>query len=452
MIPKAKAVLTDIRTFEMAVTETKEYSKYLARGIACIEALQQGIKECINSLADSLDKLGTAKRQLKTKRVELENILNELRAKLNRLQAELTSLQAELMTTPRFISDTDENGKTIHYPNPDYESLKDDIEGVRDRINDVKMEMAPYKEKLERLNNLEVRIDAKAERIKSVVHSFEEQKTECKTILRQLEDIKRNNEINGTIASDSLKKLQKVILKYKGIKMKYDSRELPFIDLSVNINVAVNVANVISGQNSDIESDLLDDPDTEDNKIIYDADGHVCEYNGRAFGGRYNSYQARLDATSKPDPILGWYEGERGESKYIPSGRNAEGIAVAEILKKYGLNGIVYRNAEPDFEDCSEAVVTIPHMTDDRDINFPQADVELAKQWNDIEKDGRRNWRPDDVVLYRKAYFLSWHEKCDTKTMVLVRSEINLYFKHIGGVSECRMRDAGGEIGSEFDE
>ena len=84
--------------------------------------------------------------------------------------------------------------------------------------------------------------------------------------------------------------------------------------------------------------------------------------------------------------------------------------------------------------------------------NFSQADIELAKAWNLGNRDGRTDWKARDVLNYRKANRLTWHEKCDTETMVLVRFEINLFFKHSGGCSECRVRDGGEFDGGGFDE
>ena len=93
----------------------------------------------------------------------------------------------------------------------------------------------------------------------------------------------------------------------------------------------------------------------------------------------------------------------------------------------------------------------IKGMTGDRDVNFPQADEELAKIWNFEERDSKTNWTARDVYKYRKANKLTWHEKCDMETMVLVRTEINEFFKHSGGCAECNARDAYNE-GDDFDE
>ena len=84
--------------------------------------------------------------------------------------------------------------------------------------------------------------------------------------------------------------------------------------------------------------------------------------------------------------------------------------------------------------------------------NFSQADVELSKAWNLGKREERSNWKEEDVFNYRKANNLTWHEKCDTETMVLVPFAINHYFKHSGGCSECRVRDGAAYDGGDFDE
>ena len=38
------------------------------------------------------------------------------------------------------------------------------------------------------------------------------------------------------------------------------------------------------------------------------------------------------------------------------------------------------------------------------------------------------------------------------KTCDLVPTEVNDYFGHLGGVAECKKRDAAQDIGGEFDE
>lgn len=182
------------------------------------------------------------------------------------------------------------------------------------------------------------------------------------------------------------------------------------------------------------------------------------------FGGKYNSYETRISCTPLDDSQFGKYTGARGESKFIPSDTTPEGIACKKKLAEYGKKGIDYINAEPDFSECSEATVVIDNMTQNRENywsvdgklnlgNFSQADKKCAELWNSQQRDKKSNWTARDVAKYRKANNLSWHERCDTKTMDLVPFDIHSFFKHLGGVSECKIRDSkDGNGGTKFDE
>lgn len=148
----------------------------------------------------------------------------------------------------------------------------------------------------------------------------------------------------------------------------------------------------------------------------------------------------------------GKWEGDRAESKFVPSETTEAGRAVKEKLAEYGMDGITYTDAEPDFSKCSETIVTIDHMTADRPgNNFPKADESCAKQWSHETKDGRSDWSAADVRDWRRENNFSWHECCDTKTMMLIPSDIHGYFGHSGGVAECKARD-NVNSGGGFDE
>ena len=69
------------------------------------------------------------------------------------------------------------------------------------------------------------------------------------------------------------------------------------------------------------------------------------------------------------------------------------------------------------------------------------------------KRDGHTDWTDEDVYNFRNQpeHRYSWHERCDTKTMDLVPYEIHSYCTHLGGCSECRVRDSG-DFGGEFDE
>lgn len=177
---------------------------------------------------------------------------------------------------------------------------------------------------------------------------------------------------------------------------------------------------------------------------------------------RYTSYEDRLKHTPNENSDLGTWEGERGESKFIPNAESEVGCIAKEKLSEYGMDGVEYKYAEPDFSACSEATVTIDNMTQNRENyidddgnyqlgNFAQADLKCADQWNFISYEGRTDWTAADIRDWRRENQYSWHECCDTSTMQLVSRDIHGTFKHSGGVAECKARD-NVNIGGGFDE
>jgi len=147
-----------------------------------------------------------------------------------------------------------------------------------------------------------------------------------------------------------------------------------------------------------------------------------------------SNYEERIKQTpTDKNNERGYWEDERSESKYIPSDEK-----IKEILTKYGLDGIEYRNGTPDFSGCSESTIEIDNMTENRSINFEQADEKCAAQWNKEGRDGKTDWTARDVANWRRENGYSWHECNDRKTCQLVPTEINDYFGHFGGVGECK--------------
>ena len=190
--------------------------------------------------------------------------------------------------------------------------------------------------------------------------------------------------------------------------------------------------------------------------------GKNVEMNKREFGGRYTSFDDRLRYVPKKGEN-GYFEGKRGDSKFVPLDATERGKACKEKLAEYGTDGIQYHNGEADFSNVSESTVRIENMTENRADywedgewkpgNFSQADVKAAEQWNAQGRDGRTDWTAKDVYSFRKnpEKKLTWHECCDTKTMQLVPYEVHSFCGHSGGVAECKARDAKNN-GGEFDE
>lgn len=184
------------------------------------------------------------------------------------------------------------------------------------------------------------------------------------------------------------------------------------------------------------------------------------DVNDSIYGGEYTTFEERMKQTPK-NGERGKFEGERANSKFVPSDETEAGARCKEKLAEYGLDGIEYKNGEADFSKVSEATLQIDKMTENmhdyydndgnrQEGNFTQADKKLAEQWNMEAKDGKTDWTEKDVAEYRSTNNLSWHERCDTKTMDLVPREIHEYCSHSGGRAECRIRD--NNNGGSFDE
>ena len=189
----------------------------------------------------------------------------------------------------------------------------------------------------------------------------------------------------------------------------------------------------------------------------------VKEFNSLSgYGGKYNSLEERLKHTPSETNENCEYVGLRGNSFLKPSEKTEKGRAMIELLKEYGIEGITYKNGEPIFSKCAEATIAIDQMTEHREDyfengnkergNFSQADIKCAELWNKQKKDGCADWTEEKVYDYRKQNKLEWHERCDTKTMDLLKHDIHEFFKHTGGVYECRTRDSKENTGGKFDE
>ena len=150
------------------------------------------------------------------------------------------------------------------------------------------------------------------------------------------------------------------------------------------------------------------------------------------------TYEERCQRASDGDGV---WKDKVGDSLFIPNNEEAK-----EVLREKGQDGIRYIDGEPDLSKVAEATVKIDDMTANREKNFKQADEKLAEIWNQEARNNKTDWKPRDAKNYRKDQKLSWHERCDTKTMDLVPRPIHEECKHIGGVAECKRKETGGKF------
>lgn len=141
-------------------------------------------------------------------------------------------------------------------------------------------------------------------------------------------------------------------------------------------------------------------------------------------------------------PKSGTWEGEKGNSKWfpnkedVPSSANSEGRTWEDILKDYSIDGIPFKNGEPDFSEVSKGTVEIEDFSTERfgaGGNFDQADRKLAEQ---------RGCTVEEVRQWRSENNYTWHEKQDCKTMQKVPREVHHNVPHTGGISILKNKEA----------
>lgn len=127
--------------------------------------------------------------------------------------------------------------------------------------------------------------------------------------------------------------------------------------------------------------------------------------------------------------------GEVGDSvwspddNFIPQKSNPDELTWRELKDKYQIEGISFKDGEPDFSEIMKDEVEIDNFTTERNRNFPQADEKLAEKWG---------CSPRDVADWRKENGYTWHECKDCKTMQLVPSEVHNNVPHEGGISVAK--------------
>lgn len=465
MIREVRVNQRDVSTLKESAIRLNEFSTKLSKGEDDIIEMSQILRKMIGNIEEHIDELGDAGAVLDRKIDQLRERLSNLQDRLEDAEYELSELEDHLNSIDAWITKIDEDGIAQEQPNPMYDLIEAKIEVKEAEIEALQNKIDVLRQKLQKAYAIKSKIEMHTDKLRTLAYSLNEKITCCQRQQGDLEDVRRQNNKTSTEAIEKLTSIERLIKEYRHVKMRYESMILKRPDAhtvhlpNININIQVNKKNAQSNGNDDkvINNDNLyhlTDEEIAKHRITFDNQGRITSYDGRTYGGKYNTYQFRRDNTCSENTPAGFYEsGIRGEGKFIPYARTVEGIEIIKILKEYNLDGIVYRNAEPDFEVCAEAVVTIPYMTENRENyedlngnrisgNFAQASEALAVIWNQEYHDGRNDWNARAVDIYRREHKLTWHEKCDTKTMVLVRQEINAYFKHSGGVSECRKRDS----------
>lgn len=117
------------------------------------------------------------------------------------------------------------------------------------------------------------------------------------------------------------------------------------------------------------------------------------------------------------------------DDDFIPLKANPDNLTWGELKEKHGIDGISFKDGEPDFSEITKDEVKIDNFTTERNMNFPQADEKLAEKWE---------CTPREVANWRKENGYTWHECKDCQTMQLVPSEVHNNIPHEGGISVAK--------------
>ena len=142
----------------------------------------------------------------------------------------------------------------------------------------------------------------------------------------------------------------------------------------------------------------------------------------------------KMDALHLPRSGGHWSD-EPGNSKWFPdrdtvpgdrNGTNPEQKTWGEILDKYGIDHIAFKDGDIDLSSVARGQTEIDDFSSDRAYNFDQADKKLAEQ---------RGCTPEEVAKWRKEHGYTWHECSDCRTMQKVPTEVHGNIPHSGGIS-----------------
>lgn len=139
----------------------------------------------------------------------------------------------------------------------------------------------------------------------------------------------------------------------------------------------------------------------------------------------------------------GTWDGERGNSNWHPDRKhipenpktNPDKLSWGEILDKYGIDSIPFKDGEVDFSEVSKGTVKIDDFSERRygkGGNFDQATERLAEQ---------KGCTKEEVKKWMEENRYTWHEGRDCSTMSKVPTEVHGNVRHSGGISVIKAKE-----------
>ena len=226
-------------------------------------------------------------------------------------------------------------------------------------------------------------------------------------------------------------------IKFPGLNDKILDEEFKINELMDDLKTYFEDITEESADNSENEDSADENTDDSENEEKNDVNTDKLKE-----GNLYND----VNGSPRRPENNGKWSGEAGNSKWIPDGdyippeksknpdkpySNPDNLTWKEILNKYGIAGVSFKNGFPDFSEISKGTVEIDGFetggNTEKNRNFKKADIELAKQ---------KNCSPEDVKKWREENNYTWHECEDKKTMQKVPNEVHANVPHDGGRSQ----------------
>lgn len=160
------------------------------------------------------------------------------------------------------------------------------------------------------------------------------------------------------------------------------------------------------------------------------------QLNSELFTNFFSTLSERIKCTPKNLNRVIWLSGIRGKGLCVPKSEK-----VIHALHEFGLIGIEYLNAVPDFSPCKLIRITDISITETRSNNFRLCDQHCSEKWNQKLFEGKNNWTSTSVAHWRHTHKYTWHELNDMQSCDLVPSIIHSYFGHLGGVAEVKRKN-----------
>ena len=238
MIKNAKVSLSSVRSFRLSVNKARDYSSKFDKGINCINAFCNYLKQLNKDLKKGSSDIKIAQNNLEEKINVIKQTLARFTAQLNELKEQLSFLEIEISTISRTIeySSTNESSEKFDstdtsgtsntqgsrvVDNPEYLHISEQIKEIQEDIRTTELEMFPFQQKLDHANSIKNQITAQIDLMNSVIFSLENKITTCEKLRTELEELKSSNFNKSTRASDNLQKIENIISKYLSINMDY---------------------------------------------------------------------------------------------------------------------------------------------------------------------------------------------------------------------------------------